>query len=105
MFHFQPSNVTCRADPNFTNDPKLKTPVEKAFSAASSNYFFNLKTLNVFLDFVDLSAEQKLEYIGTVFNGAQKEDFEFVECVYKNLDLGRFKKQLSSLPVAMVGAF
>ena len=85
----------CRADPNFTANPKLQSPLEKAFLAASYNAK-HLKTLNVFLDLVDIPSNKKMEYVKTV---VETQDDKF------SVNFEGFKKQLSSLPVAEVDAF
>merc|ERR1712130_414870 len=90
------------ADPNFTVDPKLPTPIEEAFSAASYNSK-HLKTLNVFLEFVDLPADKKMEYIQKVMEAVIQLGWQPQEQDDKLfIDLDCFKKQLSSLSVTEV---
>ena len=57
-----------------------------------------MKALNVFLEFVDLPVDKKMEYVKTVVDvGGQDDKF--------SVELEGFKKQLSSLPVAEVDGF
>ena len=65
-----------------------------------------METLNVFLEFVDLPADKKMEYIKKVIEAGtgigwqpQEQDDKLF------IDLDCFKKQLSSLSVTEVDAF
>ena len=74
----------CRADPNFTAMPKHPTPIDKAFLAASYNSK-HLKTLNVFLELVDIPSDKKMEYVKTVVDvGGQDDKF--------SVELGGFQE-------------
>merc|ERR1719234_33023 len=73
------------ADPNFTADPKLETPIQKAISSK------HLKTLNAFAEFIDFPSEEKMKFIKTVVEMGKDDSF--------SVELEGFKKQLSSLSV------
>jgi len=82
------------ADPNFTADPKLETPIQKAITSTSHNSK-HLKTLNVFAEFIDFPSDEKMKFIKTVVEAGKDDRF--------SVELEGFKKQLSSLSVTELG--